>query len=156
MSKRTTKKTKPQALTAVSATVFHSTIKLLLLAERTCRRRCTKTQNLHFMTLAGRVVSFASLLATEARATVLPDTPLTTGVFTINCLVCVRENFSVARQGYAAQCWSQEDTKASITETVQAKPPEKAKIFPLPPRRAQGSLVINCDRHGLQGRYTRL
>ena len=85
------------------------------------------------MTLVGRVVSFANLLATEVRATVLPDTPLTTGVFTINCLACVRENFSVTRQGYDAQCWSQMNTKASITETVQAKPPEKAEIFPLPP-----------------------
>ena len=34
-------------------------------------------------------------------------------------------------RGYAAQFWSQEDTKTSITETVEAKPPEKAEIFPL-------------------------
>ena len=56
---------------------------------------------------------------------------LTTRVFTINCLACVTENFLVTRQGYAAQCRSQTDTKASITETVQAEPPEKVEIFPL-------------------------
>ena len=109
-----TRKKQTQAIAAIAATVFHWTIELLLLTERLLWSCCgcrwfplpMKQEQPHFQIL------------------------LTTGVFTINCLACVRENFLVTRQGYAAQCWSQMDTKASITETVQAKPPEKAEICP--------------------------
>ena len=68
-------------------------------------------------------------LANETRATVLPDTPLTTGVFTINCLACVRENISVTRQGYAAQCWSQMDTKHQSQRLFKLSRPKRQRYF---------------------------
>ena len=82
---------------------------------------------------------FRYLLATEARATVLPDTPLTTGVFTINCSACVRENFSVTRQGLRCPMLvSRRHKKRQSQRLFKLSRPKKAETFPLPPSACAG------------------